>query len=33
MKRCCELLERTPCQEEVEGQYHLKQEPAKVREF
>jgi len=33
MGRCCELLEVTPLQEEVEGQYHLKHERAKVREF
>lgn len=33
MGRCCELLETTPYQEEVEANYHLKQERAKVREF
>lgn len=33
MERCCELLDKTPTQEEVENQYQLKQERAKVREF
>jgi transposase InsO family protein len=33
MERCCELLDVTPLQEEVEGQYHLKHERTKVREF
>lgn len=33
MERCCELLEATPSQEDVESQYQLKQERAKVREF
>jgi hypothetical protein len=33
MERCCDLLEMTPCQEEVESQYQLKQERAKVRHF
>ena len=33
MERCCELLGSTPPQEEVEAQYHLKQERAKVRDF
>ena len=33
MERCCELLDRTPSQEEVENQYQLKQERGKVREF
>lgn len=33
MERCCELLERTPCHEEVESQYQLKQERARVRQF
>jgi transposase InsO family protein len=33
MERCCELLDATPQQEEVEGRYHLKHERAKVRDF
>lgn len=33
MARCCELLDVPPSQEEVEGQYLLKQERAKVRGF
>jgi hypothetical protein len=33
MERCCELLEGTPAQEEVERQYSLNQERAKVRGF
>ena len=33
MERCCDLLERTPCQKKVESQYQLKQERAKVRQF
>ena len=33
MECCCELLETTPSQEEVEDRYHLKQERAKVRDF
>jgi hypothetical protein len=33
MEHCCELLETTPLQEEVEGQYQLKQERARVRRF
>jgi transposase InsO family protein len=33
MERCCELLEATPHQEEVEGQYHVKHERAEVRVF
>lgn len=33
MERCCELLEMTPSQEEVENQYQLKQERAKIHEF
>ena len=33
MERCCELLEATPLQEEVEAQYDLKRERARVRDF
>lgn len=33
MDPCCELLESTPLQEEVEGQYQLKQERARVPRF
>lgn len=33
MERCCEILEATPLQEEVEGQYQLKQGHVRVRRF
>ncbi len=33
MERCCQLLEATPLQEEVEAAYDLKRVQAKVRDF
>lgn len=33
MERCCELIDATPLQEEVEGRYDLKRERAKIRDF
>jgi hypothetical protein len=33
MERCCQLLEQTPLLEEVEAQYDVKRERAKIRDF